>query len=517
MGRKTLVNLELTRNQQNLINTGATAVTMFVTVCIGFFLSPYIVAKLGAEANAFVALANNFISYAMIARQALDSMGSRFIMIAYYNGEIEKARKYYSSLFIGDLVLAGVFLILGFLCILKLELIIDISDNLVYDVKMLFSLLFANFVISTAVTVWSIAPYVVNKLYLSSIRTAQASLIRAVVIVLMFSVFNVKVYFIAVGTLIAGLINYCYDFHYKKKLLKEFRIRKEDFSKEAIKELLSSGIWNSVSSLGATFTNGLDLLITNLFVGATPMGVLSIAKTMPGFINTLNEQIATVFTPSMIIDYAKDDKIAIVKTIKQSSRIISVICTIPLAFLVVYGSEFYSLWQPTQDAKVLQTLSIITIAGRFLFSGMQPLFNIFTVVNKVKQNSIVMLVTGVITMVVTFILVKFTSLGVYAVVSVSVIGCAIKNLVFVIPFSAKYLGIKKSSFFYTILPSVGCTLILCGIGFVFKIVFKCNTWISMILVAGLFAIVGFEVSSLVVLNKEERKLLFEKLLKVIKR
>lgn len=512
-----LSSLELTRNQQNIVNMAASIVTIGVTTAISFFLSPYIVSKLGAEANGFVNLANNFISYATIARQALNSMGSRFIMISYYNGEIEKARKYYSSLFVGDLVLSAIFLVLGFICVWKLEVILNISPDLVYDVKILFALLFANFIISTAITVWSIAPYVANKLFLTSIRSAQAALFRALIIVVLFSAFNAKVYYLAAGTLISGFFSYCYDFHYKRKLLPEFRIKKTDFSMSAIKELVSSGIWNSVSSLGSTFVNGLDLLITNLFVGATPMGVLSIAKTMPAFVSNLNEQIATVFTPSMIMDYANGNRDAIVKTVKQSSKMISVICTIPLAFLVVYGGDFYSLWQPTQDAKILQILSIITIAGRFIFSGMQPLFNIFTVVNKVKENSIVMLVTGVLSTVATFFLVKYTSLGVYAVAGVSVIFCAIKNIAFVIPFSAKYLGIKKSSFYFTLVPSVMCTAILCAIGYLFRMFVSCDSWFRMILVAAAFSIAGFIVTSYVVLNKEERTVLFGKINGVIRK
>lgn len=517
MKKFSLLNLELSRSKQNMLNMFASIATMAVTTAISFVLSPYIVRNLGAEANGFVTLANNFITYATLLRTALNSMGSRFIMMAYYNNEKEKANKYYSSLFIGDLFLSVLFLLVGFVCVWKLEYLLKISPELINDVKLLFGILFLNFVIATAITMWSTAPYIVNRLYLDSIRNAQVAIIRAAVIFGCFALFDTKLYYVGLGTLVAGLINYAYNCYYKLKLLPEFKVSKKNFSWSAIRELLSSGVWNSISSLGTTLTNGLDLLITNLFVSPLDMGVLSIAKTMPAFVASLNEHMAMVFTPSLIMDYSKEDINSIVKTIKQTSKLISVVCSLPLGFLIVFGDKFYALWQPTQDAKILQLLSIITIAGRFLFTGMQPLFNVFTVVNKVKQNSIVTIINGLVSVLITFALVKTTSLGVYAVAGVSVVCCAVKNLVYVVPYSAKYLGLKKSTFYSTITPSVACTVVLCVMGYLLKAFMPCGTWITLILTAVVFCAIGFICTSFIVLNKSERNILFSKLKSIIKR
>mgnify|MGYP006990150572 CR=1 FL=1 len=54
---------------------------------------------------------------------------------------------------------------------------------------------------------------------------------------------------------------------------------------------------------GQTLTNGLDILITNLFIGGTEMGYISTSKTIVVAINTLYETIAAVFliTPPTIV------------------------------------------------------------------------------------------------------------------------------------------------------------------------------------------------------------------------
>lgn len=514
---KKLVNLNFTKAQQHFVNISASVINMLVTTLISFCLSPYIVKTIGVEANGFVSLANSFITYVTLARTALNSMGSRFLMIAFYNNDEKKVEQYYSSLFYADLILGLVLGAVGGFCVWHLEYILDIPSELIGDVKTLFALLFVNFVIATIITVWNTPTYIKNKLYLDSVTSALNALIRFVVIVGLFACLTPSIYFVGVGTLIGGLFGYTLRYFYKKYLFPDLKAKTDNFSWDAIWELLSSGVWNSVSSLGSVLTSSLDLLVANLFVGAMAMGVLSVAKTMPVFVSSLISTIAAVFTPSLIIDYSQGDKDGIVNTIRQSSKLISVICSLPLGFLIVYGKEFYSLWQPSQDAQLLHILSIITIFGRVFFIGTEPLFNVFTVANKVKQNSLVTIANGLISILLTYLLVRYTSLGVFAIAGVSVVCCFVKNIVFVIPYSAKYLGLKKTEFFNTVFYSVICCALLCAWGALEKIVFRGETWFGLILACGVFAIVGFVITSLVVLGKEERRVLLERVKNKVKK
>ena len=506
-----LINLKFTQTQQDVVNIIASVLNMAVTTMISLCLSPYIVETIGVEANGFVSLANSFISYMTLASIALNSMGSRFLMIAYYKNDYKKAEQYYSSLFFADLVLGLVLGIVGGLCVWRLEFMLDIPATLIGDVKLLFALLFTNFVVSTVITVWNTPTYIKNKLYLDSVTSALSAIVRFVVIVAMFACLEPSVYFVGVGTLLSGVVGYALRYCYKKTLLPSLKAKIRNFSWIAVWELLSAGVWNSISSLGTALTNSLDLLVANLFVGATAMGVLSVAKTMPSFVSSLISTIAAVFVPSLIIDYSKGDSAGLVNTIQKSSKLIAVVCSLPLGFLIVYGKEFYSLWQPSQDAQLLHILSIITIFGRVFFTGTEPLFSVFTVVNKVKQNSLVTIANGLISIAITYILVRYTSLGVYAIAGVSVVCCFIKNMVFVIPYSAKYLGLKKTTFFNTVFYSVVCSLLLWIWGSLEKKVLPATSWIGLIIAGCVFASVGFIITALIVLNKEERLYLFDKI------
>lgn len=502
-----LVNLELSRNQQTVINIVAGVLNMLVTTLISFVLSPYIVSTLGVEANGFVGLAQNFITYAALISTALNSMGSRFMMMAYYNGEQEKFRRYYSSLLFADLLLAAAFGLLGGACVWKLELLLDIPAEIVADVKLLFGLLFANFALSTAMTVWGTAPFIKNRLYLNSIVNTASAGVRGLMILGLFLCLEPSVSFVGAATLLSGCVVYSFQFLYKRTLFPELRAKGRDFSWSAIRELVSSGIWNTVSNIGHILASSIDLLVTNLFISSTAMGTVSLAHTMPAFINTLNETLSNVFIPSLIIDYAQGHIEELVKTIRQSSKIISVICSLPLGFLLIFGQEFYSLWQPTQDAHVLHALSVILIFGRVFFTGMQPLFSVFTVTNKVREHSLVMIANGFASVGLMYVLLRFTDLGIYAIVGTSVVCAFVKNVLFVIPFSAKYLGLKPTVFYGTVGYSVASCGILALWGTVQKLIYRPTGWFSLIGSGALFAAVGLLLTCMIVLSKAERGVL----------
>lgn len=505
------INLEMSRGRQTVVNIAAGILNMLVGTAISFVLSPYIVRTLGVEANGFVSLAQNFINYISLAATALNSMGSRFLMMAYYNDDHDRFRRYYSSLFFANLLLGLVFGVLSAICVWKLEVLLQIPAQILGDVKLLFALLFGNFVISTMITVWTTAPFIKNRLYLNSITTATSSAIRAALLLGLFLCLEPSVCFLGIGTLVSGCVGYGLQFIYKRSLFPKLRARWKDFSWSAIWELLSSGIWNTISNIGHMLTTGVDLLVSNLFVSANAMGVLSVAHTMPTFISTLNQTIAAMFTPSLIMDYAQDKIDELVKTIRTAAKTISVMCSIPLGFLLVYGTEFYGLWQPSQDPKMLHTLSVIIIFGRVFFTGMQPLYEVFTVVNRVRENSIATIVCGLGSVGLMYLLLQFTDLGIYAIASASVICCFLKNTLFVVPCAAKYLGLKKTVFYSTLTPSVVCCVILVAWGTILKQLLQVSGWLDLILSGVIFASVGLALTCLIVLNKAEREMLFQRL------
>ena len=495
----------ISKNRQLVINLGSSLLVFGVNLIINFWLSPYIVETLGVEANGFVSLANTFISYATLVTIALNSMAGRFITIAIHKNDYDLANKYYNAVFVGNLITVGILFLPAVICIIKLENLIKIPSSLIFDVKILFSILFINFFISTGTPNWYTATFATNRLYLQSLRGNESNLIKVFMTIGLFTILAPHVYYIAITTLCCNIYTLIFAKIYKDRLLPQLNIDMRYFNWKYVKELIASGIWNTITKSGQILLSGLDLLITNLFIGPIEMGMLALAKTIPNIITSLAGTLTGVFAPSLTIDYAKGNQDELKRSIKQGMKLTSIMLTIPLSILIVYGSEFYKLWVPSQNAKILQILSILTCSGLIFTSGIQSLYNAFTIANKVKVNSILLLLSGLVSTMIVMVLLKTTTLGVYAVAGVSTCINLFRNMLYTVPFASKYLNFKWNTFFPEVITSVLSVLVLTVIGYLFKQIFVIDSWLVLFIAAIITGIIGLVINSMIVLNKEERE------------
>ena len=235
--------------KQLLVNMVASLVNFAVSVGIGLVLTPYIVRNIGAEAYGFVGLANTFVSYAQLLTIALNSVAGRFITVAYHEGDESKANGYYSSTPAANGVMVAVLVVVAVPVVTFLDKLVNISPHLVGDVKTLFVFIFLNFMLSTIATVYSVATFVKNKLYLSSIANLVFSLVRVVVMVALFGILPPKVYYVGLAVCLATAVMTLMNRSYTRVLLPDISFQKDSVSWRSIREMLAAGVWNVVTKL----------------------------------------------------------------------------------------------------------------------------------------------------------------------------------------------------------------------------------------------------------------------------
>ena len=267
-------------NKRVAINMLFGIIVFVFNLFISFFITPYITSTLGSEAYGFVKLANDFTSYASLASIALNSMASRFIMLEREKTNLESAIEYYSSIAFANIVLAIILIIPATICIIFLNSIINIPIELLTEVRLTFAITFLSFIISLAFSIYGNCFYLTNRLDINSICSAGASIIRIVVILLLYFFFTPKISYLAIGSLVSTIFSLWINWYYHKNLTPDLILDKHAIVKEKVWEVFKSGIWNSITKLSQIFSSGLDLLVSNLLLGATNMGYLSIAKTV---------------------------------------------------------------------------------------------------------------------------------------------------------------------------------------------------------------------------------------------
>lgn len=502
-------------NKQLILNLSSALVVFFVNAAINFFLSPFIVERLGIEANGFILLANNIISYLTIITMALNSMSSRFITVAIYEKNYEKANDYYSSTFIGNIIILLALLIPVIMGIIFLDQLIDIPIEILNQVRLLFVFVFLNYFISTSLPLWGIAFFSTNNMHFQSFGNIITYSIRAIIIVTLFVFFPAQIWYVGIATVFSTIAMQVWLYKGKVKLLNELRIKRASMKFKVAKELIASGIWNSINQLGVVLFYGIDLIITNIMIGSEEMGMVALAKIIPNILISLQSTINKTFTPNLTILYAQGKISEIVKEIFKAGKILLLIMGIPFSAFVIFGEIFFTLWMPEQNSYLLRILSTISVSGLVFLLGVQPVWQIFVVVNKNKPNSLTVIYSGVVNLILTLVVLHYTDWGIFAVLGISSIISLLRNMIFVIPFSAIYLGKKWTTFF----PLVGLTCLTIAINYVIGMflmsIFTITTWVMLLGVIAIFTVISIIINSLVVLNKSERMYFLNRIIKRI--
>ena len=505
--------------QRTYLNILCSMATMGMNLGISFCLSPYIIRTIGVEANGFVGLANSFVTWANLLVTALNAMATRFITIAWIRGHREEANLYYNSVFWGNLLIVGILIMPAALLVANLESVVTVPGEILLDVKLLFSLVFFLFFIRTAAPNWECGMAIYNRLDLVYLPEMGAALLRCGLLLGLFHIWLPRVWYVSFVNMVTGLVTMGVAAWNCGRLVSglHIRLRNPLCSWGAIRKLVVSGIWSAVASGGNMLLTGLDLVICNLYLGPTTMGILSLSKTLPAILIQLSDSIRGAFGPELTICYAKRDQEGLYRCLIRAMKITSVVVTIPAAGLVVMSDVFYGLWVPNQDARLLQTLTALAVLSYLVNSGVVILFNVFSVVNRVKYNSAAMLVSGAGSLLVTVLLIHTTDWDLYAVAGVSSIAILFKNLLFTVPVASRLLGYKWSTFYPQVGTSMLCSAVVMTVGFLVRSLLPADTWVWFFLDCGLTGSVGLAANVLIVLNREERRYLFHRVMRKIKK
>jgi len=489
---------------KTIINLTANIIAFCVTLSISFFLSPFLVKTVGPESYGFVSLSNSFVNYMALITIALNSMAGRYVTIKFHQNDIASANKYFNSVMFSNIAIASLLIIPSTILVLKLNSIIAVPLVLLKDIQILFLFIFSNFLLSSIFSIFTIAYFVKNSLYLSSFRSIETSIIKSFLLILLYKMFPTKIYYIGFVSVIVTLYSGFWSVYYTKRLLVELKISVKYFDIKVVLELLRSGIWNVVSKLGNVLLEGVDLLLANLFISPLAMGTLAIAKTVPNMIILFIMTIASVFTPNITIAYAKENFNEIKNTLKQSIKLLGIFANVPFVILFVFGDIFYKLWMPNQNSLELQILSILTILVYIVSGSVCTVYDGFAIANKLKLQSLIIVGSGICNIIIVFILLNLTNLGVYAIAGVSSLIAITRDLLFSLPMATKHLKQKWNTFYPSLFMNLSVLTISTLLIYPIRLIFTIDNWYTLTFSAIISSLFCICLNLLVITTKNER-------------
>ena len=473
------------------------ALAMATNYLINFFLTPYITENVGTEAYGFVSLSKTIISYAGIITIALNSYATRFIAVSYHRKEKEKCEIYFNSVLYANLFLSLILLILFFIGSMNIEALLNISQDLIEQVKLLFVLTGVTFCITTSFTVFSTSAYIKNQLDKTNILKGISYIIEAISLLILFSLSNKSIWFVSLGTIISALILGISNFFIFKRYTPDIEINKKYISISSIKELVGNGVWNSLNSLGNMLNSGLDLLITNLMLTSLQMGQLAIAKTISSMFYGLFQLLSQPFHPIFLKNYSENNINKLITNLKSSIVFCGLFSNLSFAGFFGLGITYYKLWIPSQDINLIWVLTVITIFGNIIEGAVYPLYYIYTLTVKNKIPCFITILGGIVNIISMYLLIKYTHIGIYAVVLTTAVIMTLINFVFNPIYMTKCLKISKMTFYPHLLKHIFSCILMTIMFYLIGIINVNVSWFTFLLKIILCTIVGVIIHSCV--------------------
>lgn len=500
------------------INMTAQLLAFAVNMLLGFILVPVIDSMI-PNAYGFTDIANKFVQAAQIIVSALNTMASRFITIHIHRNDREEANRYFSSVFFANVLMAVVFMAPAMFVVVYLGHIFQVPPEAsLPDIQMLFFFIFVNFLISITTSVFGVAPYSKDRLELSSVATILGEVVRLAVLFVSYFFFRPYLWYVGCASVASTLVQAAANLFFTRRLLPDMEVKKKHFRWEKVRELVSLGAWNSVTRLGQLLLDGLSTSIANIMISAAAMTTISISTQVPTVISNLMGTIAGVFNPQMTIAYAKEDKKQLLEIIASADRIMIFIISIPIAFMTVFGKAFFQLWiGRTQDPGELYILALLNVGTLFVSASIQVLYHVFLITKRVKLNSVVILLSGILTTATVFILLETTDLGVYAIAGVSTFYGILRNLVFTPIYAARCLKVKWYTFYGDILLGLASIGAICLTALPFQLLIEIDGWSKLFAVGIAAGAAALAVNFLIVLRKNERKMVLDMVRKKLQR
>lgn len=488
-----------------LINLFATLIAFAVQFGINFFLTPYIINSLGSEAYSFIPLTNNIVGFTNIITVAFYSMTGRFLALSVGQGDMERAKTYFNSSTIANCVLALVLLLPSCLVTLAANHLINIPPQFIVDVKITFAFSFINMCLSLALSTYSAVYFVTNRMDLSAKRNIEGNVLRAIILIALFSFLAPKIYFLNATMLLVTVYLVLTNVRYTHKLLPSLKLNFSLFRFSAVKDIVGAGIWNSLNQTSTILLSSLDLFLSNLIMGTVVTGQYSVAKTVPNFVQSIILTLVPVFMPQLTLLFAKRNREQLFEGISFGTKIIGLFSSIPIGFLLVFGKQFFQLWVPSQDASLLQGLSTVTLLALMITCPTSMTANVFTVTNRLRVPALVLLGLGIGNTAAAIILMKFTPLGIWSVPVAALFVAILHSLLFTPLYAARCLNASPYFAFPAIIKAILCTATMTIVCAIYHFLIPANSWILLFIAGICCMIISTFINFYIVFNKEERK------------
>jgi len=504
------MNLMIKNKPVNQITLGAVLsyISIAINILAGLLYTPWMIKQIGQSNYGLYTLANSLIALFLVDF-GLSSATARYISKYRAEGDEEKVSNFLGAIYklylIIDVVIFATLVVVFFF-------IENIYKSLTPEELNAFKIIY---VIAGGFAVINF-PFVT----LNGILTAYEKFIQQKLADVLYRILFVGTMIIALLMgyglyalvsihAVVGLIIIVYKLAVIKKTT-PVRVNFLFKEKSLFKEIFSFSIWVTVSTIAQRLIFNITPSILGIVSNSTAIAVFGVITTIEGYVYTLTTAINGMFMPKISkLCIEKNDTKELSNLFIRVGKYQYFINGLIITGFIVLGSLFINLWVGDSFQDAYYGILLVTVPSLF-YNSLQIANTTMIVQNKVKETAFANLATGLINVILSaFLSMIFGVLGACVSICIAYSFRAITlNILY-----KKLLHLDIKSFVKNCYLKMSIPMIITvPIGYVLLNFLPNNSWMSFIIVGVVLSIIYFISSFILGLNKNERKLILNKII-----
>jgi O-antigen/teichoic acid export membrane protein len=408
-------------------------------MAVGFFLSPFIVHRLGNVAFGVWVLAISVVAYLGLLDLGMQSSVLRFVSKGHTQNDHQSASEAISAALWVRVQISALILLLSAGLAAVFPLIFKVPPVLASDARIAILLIGVKMAISMSIGVVGGVLSALNRYDLQNYASLTQTAVRvAGVVAVLRSGHGIVA--IAVCELIAALIGNGILVWMARRIYPELRVQLSKPKSETLKRIWTYSSYAFLTTIAVQLVYQTDNLVVGAFVSASAVTYYAIANSLCSYASQMVGAMGSTFVPAASTYEASGDTDRLLMLYKNGTRATLAISLPILISLIVRGRSFIGLWMGPQYSQRSGTvLMILGTALLFAFAN-RAAQSIAFGIEKHKTGAIWAIGEGIANLTLSIILVR--RYGIYGVAIGTMIPSLIVQLALWPGYISKLVGLS---------------------------------------------------------------------------
>ena len=338
-------------------------------MAVGFFLSPFIVHRLGNVAFGVWGLAISVVAYMALLDLGLQSSVLRFINKGHSQGDHRGASDALSAAVWVRLQISVVIVVLTIVVAMVFPHIFKIPYDLTRAAQIAILLIGLKTTLNMSVGVFGAVLSGLNRYDLQNGVSLVQTAIRVTGVIFVL-ITGHGIVAIAVCELVAAIVSNTLLVFVARHLYPELRVQLKKPSRQTLRPLWAYSAYAFLTTVAVQLVYQTDNLVVGKYVSIAAVTFYMIGNSLCSYANQVVEGIGGTFVPAASTYEATGDKRSLLKLYRNGTRAILAISLPIMITLIVRGSTFIGLWMGPEYAHTSgMILLILCVARIFSFAN----------------------------------------------------------------------------------------------------------------------------------------------------